>query len=155
MMWTLGRVVLVLLGLLCLGLLLGTPVLIKPFPQSVPWFESPAMFPRAALLLALAGATVEWLLRRKDLKLGDSDELDSSEANIALALKGVAAFIGYCLLMPVLGYLSSTFLFLLVSCRLVGLPWKTTALLSVSVSVAMWAVFQVGLKVAFGHGWLI
>jgi uncharacterized membrane protein YGL010W len=106
-------------------------------------------------LLALAGATVEWLLRRKDLKLGDSDELDSSEANIALALKGVAAFIGYCLLMPVLGYLSSTFLFLLVSCRLVGLPWKTTALLSVSVSVAMWAVFQVGLKVAFGHGWLI
>jgi Tripartite tricarboxylate transporter TctB family len=155
MMRTLGRVVLMLLALLCLGLLVATPELIKPFPQAVPWFESPAMFPRVALILALVGATVEWLLRKKNLKLGDSDELDSSEANVPVALMVIGAFIGYCLLMPLLGYMSSTLLFLLISGKLAGLPWKTAAVLGVSLSIAMWAVFQIGLKVAFGHGWLI
>jgi Tripartite tricarboxylate transporter TctB family len=155
MTWTLGRVVLVTLGMLFIGMLLATPVLIKPFPLNAPWYESAAMFPRVALVLAALGAALELVLRRKNLKVGDSDELDSSSANLGIALWIIGAFASYCVLAPLLGYLTSTLLFLLVGARVVGLPWKTTLMISVSISMVMWAVFKLALKVAFGHGWLI
>jgi Tripartite tricarboxylate transporter TctB family len=155
MIWTLGRVVLIVLGLVCLVLIVATPVLIKPFPHTAPWYESAALFPRIALALAMAGAAVELFLRRKNLKLGESDELDTSSANLRTALIIAAVFVVYCLLVPVLGYLSSTFLFLLVAGRLAGLSLKAVGLLAIALSLAMWAVFKLGLKVAFGHGWLI
>ncbi len=155
MIWTSGRVVLAALGLMFIGLLFATPALIKPFPLTAPWFESSALFPRVALSLAALGAVLELVLRRKNLKLGDSDELDSSAANVRIALMMVGAFVGYGLLVPVLGYLTSSLLFLVLGGRFAGLPWKACLLLGISLSVVMWVVFKLALKVAFGHGWLI
>ncbi len=154
MMWTLGRVVLVALGLVFISLLFATPALIKPFPISAPWFESSALFPRVALALAAVGAGLELLLRRTNLKLGDSDELDSSAANLRMAFTIIGAFVGYGLLVPVLGYMTSTLVFLVLAGWLAGLTWKHCLLLGVCLSVVMWAVFKLGLKVSFGHGWL-
>jgi hypothetical protein len=54
-----------------------------------------------------------------------------------------------------MGYLSSTWLFLLVSGAWLGLSRRATLSLSVSLSLGMWLVFVKVLKVYFGHGWLI
>jgi hypothetical protein len=146
---------LLVLALAAAGLLMATPSLIQPFSEQTAWYESPAMFPRMALLLALLGGLTECLLRRDAVKPGDSEELDSSEASMPYALAMVALFALYMVAVPWMGYLSSTVLFLLASGRLLGLPWRLTLMLSCAVSMAMWGVFVQVLHVYFGHGWLI
>lgn len=153
--WTLGRVVLVVLALVALGLLLATPWLIKPFPQAAPWYESAAMFPRVALGVVIVSACAEFFLRRRNPKSTESDELDSSTANLPKALMIISLFVAYCFLVPILGYLSSSFMFLLVGGRIAGLSLRLALVLAGALSLVMWAVFQITLKVAFGHGWLI
>ena len=107
------------------------------------------------MAIIVLGALGEWLIRRKDAKLGESEELDSSNANLPRAFGVMLLFVGYSVLTPVLGFLSSTLVFLILSGRLLGLPWRTTLLLAIPLSIALWAIFVIGLKVAFGHGWLI
>jgi hypothetical protein len=87
--------------------------------------------------------------------LADSEELDSSTANMRQALGMLALFGLYMLAVPWMGYLSSTWLFLLVSGAWLGLSRRATLSLSVSLSLGMWLVFVKVLKVYFGHGWLI
>jgi hypothetical protein len=71
------------------------------------------------------------------------------------ALGMLALFGLYMLAVPSMGYLSSTWLFLMASGAWLGLSWRTTLGLSVLLSLAMWTVFVKVLKVYFGHGWLI
>ena len=59
------------------------------------------------------------------------------------------------LAVPWMGYLSSTWLFLMASGAWLGLSQRATLVLSVLLSVAMWVIFVKVLKVYFGHGWLI
>lgn len=150
-----GRLVLAVLAILCAGLLLATPSLIKPFPHGAPWYESAAMFPRVALGLAFIAACAEFWLRRNRLESGESEELDSSAASLPRAFGICALFVLYCLLVPVLGYLSSSLLFLLAGGLVAGLTPKATLALAIPTAIALWAIFKLALKVAFGHGWLV
>ena len=93
--------------------------------------------------------------RRNALELADSDELDSSAANIRQALGMLALFGLYMLAVPWMGYLSSTWLCLTASGAWLGLSRRATLGLSVLLSLGMWVVFVKVLKVYFGHGWLI
>lgn len=149
------RWLLLLLALVAAGLLMATPRLIQPFSEQTAWYESPAMFPRLALLLAFLGGLVECLMRREAVDPADSEELDSSEANMPLALAMVGLFALYMLAVPWMGYLSSTLIFLLASGWILGLGWAVALLLGSSLSLIMWFVFVQLLHVSFGHGWLI
>jgi hypothetical protein len=144
-----------LVALLAAAVLMATPQLISPYPAQAAWFESAAFFPRVTLTLACIAGMFELYQRRCSVELADSDELDSSAANLRQALGMLALFGLYMLAVPWMGYLSSTWLFLMASGVWLNLSWRTTLSLSVLLSLGMWAVFVKVLKVYFGHGWLI
>jgi hypothetical protein len=146
---------LAVLALVALGVAIATPWLIVPFKAGVPWYESAATFPRAALLLAVFGAGVEFARRRRGALAPQGEELDSSSARMGLASAVLALFAGYALITPWLGFGVSSAVFLLLAGRLVGLRWRTTALLALPTAVLLWIVFVRMLKVAFGHGLLV
>lgn len=151
----LDRLVLLALIGIAGAALLATPLLITPFPHGVPWYESAALFPRAALALAVLGGFVEVMVRRKAVTVGDSEELDSGQVRTPLALAMLALFLAYAWLVPVLGFMVGTALYLLASSALLGLSWRVALLLSLPLAVVLWAIFVRVLKVAFGHGWLM
>lgn len=138
-----------------LGLLLATPWMIWPYPHKAPWYESAAMFPRAALAMAVLAALAEVVVRRHAVEVGDSDELDSSAMRVPVGLGLLALFIVYSLAVPWLGYLSSTLLFLCACGWALRLPWRRTLMIAVPLALGLWGTFVLVLKVAFGHGWLI
>lgn len=149
------RALLLALAVLALGLLLATPWMIWPYPHKAPWYESAALFPRAALALAALAALAEVVVRRRALQIGDSDELDSSAMRMPLGLGLLALFIAYSLAVPLLGYFSSTLLFLCACGWALRLPWRHTLLIALPMALLLWFVFVRVLKVAFGHGWLM
>lgn len=149
------RWLLLWLALAAAGLLLATPQLIEPFNPQTAWYESPAMFPRMALLLAFVGGLTECLLRRQAVDPADSEELDSSQARMPQAVAMVGLFALYMLAVPWMGYLSSTLIFLLVSGSVLGLGRKVVLVLGIGLSLMMWFIFVRMLHVSFGHGWLI
>lgn len=152
-MW--GRLLLLAFSVVATGLFLGTRTLITPYPENAAWFESSALFPRFALVVMALGGLIEVYVRRQSLTVGESEELDSSAANMREALGMLALFALYTLGVGWLGYLSSTLLFLLVSSAWLRLGWRVGAALSIGLSLAMWLIFVKALKVYFGHAWLI
>jgi Tripartite tricarboxylate transporter TctB family len=153
--WSWDKGLVLLLALAAAAAMLATPQLITPFPAKAAWFESAAFFPRVTLALACLAGGVELYQRRHAVEVADSDELDSSSASMHQALGMLALFGLYMLAVPWMGYLSSTWLFLMASGAWLGLSQRATLVLSVLLSVAMWVIFVKVLKVYFGHGWLI
>lgn len=153
--WSWDKGLVLLLALSAALVLLATPQLITPFPAQAAWFESAAFFPRVTLALACLAGGVELYQRRHAVEVADSDELDSSSASLGQALGMLVLFGLYMLAVPWMGYLSSTWLFLMASGVWLNLSWRTTLSLSVLLSLGMWLVFVQVLKVYFGHGWLI
>jgi Tripartite tricarboxylate transporter TctB family len=148
------RALLVALALAALGLFLGTPALIVPWRAELPWYESAAFFPRLGLMIMALGAVAEMLVRVRSGQRFQSEELDSATAQLPKAAASVLLFSLYALAVPVLGFGTSTALFLLACGRLVGLSWRATVGLALPLAALLWLVFVQGLKVAFGHGWL-
>lgn len=149
------RALLAALALAALALFLATPALIVPWKAEGAWHESAAFFPRLGLLITALGAAAEMLVRARSRQRFQSDELDSSAAHLPKAAGSVLLFALYALAVPVLGFGVSTALFLLACGRLVGLGWRTAAALALPLAALLWLVFVPGLKVAFGHGWLL
>ena len=146
-----------LLALSCAALCIWqlSPLLIQPYPHNANWFESAALFPQLSLLIVAVAGLIEIYQRRHQMAAGESEELDSSAANIQDAISMVVAFALYMLAVPFLGYLISTLLFLSVGCWLLQFDFRTSMLLAITLSVTMWVVFVKVLKVYFGHAWLI
>lgn len=149
------RILLVGLAAVAAALLAATPSLIKPFPQDVPWFESTAMFPRIALGLIVAGAIAEVAMRRRGHVGVEDEELDASASRPWQAAAAVALFLAYSFAVPLLGFMTSTALFAVVTARLSGLPWRVALALALPLAVVLWVVFVQLLKVAFGAGLLL
>lgn len=101
------------------------------------------------------GGLFEIYQRRHQSESGESEELDSSAANIHDAIAMLLAFGLYMLAVPFVGYLSSTLVFLLVGCWLLKFERRTSLILAISLSFTMWVVFVKILKVYFGQSWLI
>jgi len=149
--WDKGLVLLLALAALCM--LLATPEMITPFPSQAAWYESAALFPRVTLGLAACAGLVELYKRRSTVEVADSDELDSSNAQMSQALGMLVLFGLYMLAVPWLGYLTSTLAFMLASGIWLGLGLRITLGLGVLFSLTMWWLFVKVLKVYFGHGW--
>ena len=150
--WRLDKLLLLALAGVAAAALLATPALIVPFPAQAPWYESAAMFPRVALALVALGALAEWLLRRRTLKLAETDELDSSQVRMPLALAMLALFIVYAVAVPWLGFAVSTAIYLALCGAVLRLPWRVSLAIALSMALLLWAVFVKVLNVAFGHG---
>jgi putative tricarboxylic transport membrane protein len=106
------------------------------------------------LLIVAVGGLFEIYQRRHQSESGESEELDSSAANIRDAIAMLVAFGIYMLAVPIVGYLVSTLAFLLVGCWLLKFERRTSLLLALSLSFIMWVIFVQILKVYFGHSWL-
>lgn len=145
---------LALLAVLALALWWATPQLVVPYRPQLPWWESAAFFPRAALVLVALAALAEGLQRWRGAARGASDELDAQTVNVPRALAALALFTAYALAVPVLGFATSSALFLLATGRAVGLGWRQALTVSLPLALLLWAVFVKGLKVSFGHGCL-
>jgi hypothetical protein len=153
--WSWDKGLVLLVSVAAAAVMLATPQLITPYPAKAAWFESAAFFPRVTLVLACIAGLFELYQRRSAVEVAESDELDSSTANMRQALGMLALFGLYMLAVPWMGYLSSTWVFLVASGAWLGLSRRATLGLSVSLSLGMWLVFVKVLKVYFGHGWLI
>lgn len=149
------RLLLIALAAFALALWLGTPQLITPYPAQAAWHESAAFFPRLGLALMVLGATAETLVRRRGPVQTGHEELDSSEMQPRKAAGVLALFSAYALAIPVIGFAVSSFCFLLLAGRWVGLGWRPSLLLATPMAAGLWWVFVSLLKVSFGHGWLI
>jgi Tripartite tricarboxylate transporter TctB family len=133
----------------------ATPWLIHPFPHEVPWYASPALFPRLALGVMAVAGWWEVLRHRRGATVAGSEELDADEVDLRMAAQAIVAFAAYAWLVPILGFLTGSVLFLLACGRIVRLSWKQSAWLAFPLSVVMWAIFERVLGVVFGHGLLI
>jgi hypothetical protein len=153
--WSWDRFFLLALSFIAVCVWYFSTQLIQPYPHNANWFESTALFPRLSLLIVAVAGLIEIYQRRHQMAAGESEELDSSAANIQDAISMVVAFALYMLAVPFLGYLISTLLFLSVGCWLLRFDFRTSMLLAITLSVTMWVVFVKVLKVYFGHAWLI
>ncbi|MFY8014855.1 MAG: tripartite tricarboxylate transporter TctB family protein [Limnohabitans sp.] len=153
--WSWDRFFLVALSFIAVCVWYFSTQLIQPYPHNANWFESTALFPKLSLLIVAVAGLIEIYQRRHKMAAGESEELDSSAANIQDAISMVVAFALYMLAVPFLGYLISTLLFLSVGCWLLQFDFRTSMLLAITLSVTMWVVFVKVLKVYFGHAWLI
>lgn len=149
------RLLLIALAACAMGLWLGTPGLITPYPAQAVWYESAAFFPCLGLGLMALGALVETFVRRRGPVQSGHEELDSSAMQPHKAIGVLVLFVAYALAIPVAGFGVSSFGFLLLTGRWVGLGWRTSLLLAAPMAAALWWVFVSLLKVSFGHGWLI
>lgn len=149
------RILLAGLAAAAAALLAATPSLIMPFPQDLPWYESTALFPRLALGLVVAGAIAEMAMRLRGHVGVEGEELDASASRAWQAAATVALFLAYSFAVPWLGFLSSTALFVVATARLLGLSWRLALALALPLATVLWAVFVLGLKVAFGAGLLV
>lgn len=146
----LGAVVLGAIAALAAAALVATPWLIKPYPASAPWYDSAATFPRFALVLVLAGACGEWLMRRRGVQKVESEELDAGQSRPAAMALALVLFLVYSWITPLVGFLAATAAFLLATARSLGLAWRTAFALTVPLSLVLSLVFEKALKVAFG-----
>ncbi len=153
--WSWDRFFLLALSFIAVCVWYFSTQLIQPYPHNANWFESTALFPKLSLLIVAVAGLIEIYQRRHQMASGESEELDSSAANIQDAISMVVAFALYMLAVPFLGYLISTLLFLSVGCWLLRFDFRTSMLLAITLSVTMWVVFVKVLKVYFGHAWLI
>jgi hypothetical protein len=153
--WSWDRFFLLALSFIAVCVWYFSTQLIQPYPHNANWFESTALFPKLSLLIVAVAGLIEIYQRRHQMAAGESEELDSSAANIQDAISMVVAFALYMLAVPFLGYLISTLLFLSVGCWLLQFDFRTSMLLAITLSVTMWVVFVKVLKVYFGHAWLI
>jgi hypothetical protein len=153
--WSWDRFFLLALSFIAVCVWYFSTQLIQPYPHNANWFESTALFPKLSLLIVAVAGLIEIYQRRHQMASGESEELDSSAANIQDAISMVVAFALYMLAVPFLGYLISTLLFLSVGCWLLQFDFRTSMLLAITLSVTMWVVFVKVLKVYFGHAWLI
>jgi hypothetical protein len=153
--WSWDRFFLLALSFIAVCVWYFSTQLIQPYPHNANWFESAALFPKLSLLIVAVAGLIEIYQRRHQMASDESEELDSSAANIQDAIPMVVAFALYMLAVPFLGYLISTMLFLSVGCWLLQFDFRTSMLLAITLSVTMWVVFVKVLKVYFGHAWLI
>ncbi|HZY16316.1 MAG TPA: tripartite tricarboxylate transporter TctB family protein [Ramlibacter sp.] len=124
------------------------PRLILGMQPDVPYYRSPALFPSIALALIAIGAALHCvrLLRGAALATDDIDEPAAHWRVVVLAFLGYAA---YAAVVPLVGYVPATALFLFILGRLAGLGWRLPAIVAVVLTALLHLLFVVAFQVWF------
>lgn len=121
-------------------LLLNSGTLIRAGGPEVAYYRSSAFFPRLCLamlvIFALCSVIGEWR-RSKDYAL------------VWWPFRYLALLIGYAALVPLLGYLPATLVFLFVSLLLGGLRPVAALLVALATGLILYLLFDVALDVWF------
>jgi hypothetical protein len=129
-------------------LLVFTPALIPAMRTDVPYYRSPAFFPMAALALLAVAAALHALRLLRGASL-DGDDIDAPADNWRMVIVAGGAYAGYIALVPLVGYVAGTALFLLSLGLLSRLGWKVPLVVSVVLTAVLFGVFVYGLNVWF------
>lgn len=135
-------------------LLVFTPALIPAMRTDVAYYRSPAFFPMAALALLAVAAALHALRLLRGASL-DADDIDAPADNWRMVMAAGAAYAGYIALVPFVGYVAGTALFLVCLGLLARLGWKLPLVVSVVLTSVLFGVFVVGLNVWFPGASLI
>jgi putative tricarboxylic transport membrane protein len=120
------------------------------FPASTGTVPGPALFP---LLLAALWAPLGVALLVSGWRSQPTAGNDASSSRQMLVLLGLA--VGYALLMPRLGFVSSSALFLTLAIGYLGYRhWWRAGALGLSVAFVVFWLFRVVMKVPLPDGWI-
>lgn len=128
-------------------LLVLAPALIPGQREGMPYHQSPTMFPMAALAIVAGGAMWHALRLARGASL-DNDDIEEPSANWPAVLAAFAAYTGYVLAMPLLGYLVATVLFVLVLGMVAGMGWRRPLVIGGVVGSVLFGVFVLALHVS-------
>lgn len=143
-----------LAGATLVGLALATFLLVRSFPPGPPDLPGPGMFP---LLMAALGAVLGLVLmvaalRRREPGTASPVDADSPRWRIPAVLAGTVAYV---LLMPVLGFVSASVLYLTGLILILGYPHKArAAAVAFIVAWAIQGIFAGVMNVPLPAGWL-
>lgn len=129
-------------------LLVLTPALIPGMSPDAPYYRSPAFFPMAALALVAVASALHALRLLRGATL-EGDDIDEPAANWRMVLVAAAAYAGYIALVPFVGYVAGTALFLFALGILARLGWKLPLVVAAVLTAVLFCVFVLGLNVWF------
>ena len=126
-----------------------TPTWITRYPSEARFFESPGFMPRVALVIMAICALIHVVRVLHGVSLDTGEDTDDGSSNRMIVSVGVALFVAYILLVPVLGYALATFGFVAAGSLIVGLGRARSLWLASVISIVLFGTFVVGLKVFF------
>lgn len=129
-------------------LLVFTPALIPGMRAEVPYYRSPAFFPMTALALLAVAAALHALRLLRGVSL-DGDDIDAPADNWRMVIVACGAYASYIALVPLVGYVAGTALFLVSLGMLARLGWKVPLAVAVVLTAVLFGVFVFGLNVWF------
>lgn len=137
-------------AILLVGMSVGVFVVSRDFPSGFGESPGAAFFPRliAAVIALLAG-----VLFVQSIALGEKRSYDVSPTDVERFVVPVSLLVGYVALMPVLGYLLDTVVFLVAMMRYSGEgTYRTSIPLAVVVGIAIHYVFGEFLHIPLPEG---
>jgi hypothetical protein len=145
------RLAAVFVGAVALGAAIALPLvprLIIGIHPDAPYYRSPALFPSIALaLIAICGALhCVRLLRGAPLA---TDDIEEPAAHWRVVVLAFCAYAAYAAVVPRIGYVPATGLFLLLLGRLAGLGWRLPAVVAIALTAILYLLFVVAFKVWF------
>ncbi|MBM3395257.1 MAG: tripartite tricarboxylate transporter TctB family protein [Betaproteobacteria bacterium] len=143
-----------LVGLAAMSFVM-TPQWIRPWPSGARWWESPGFFPRIALALVVLFGLIELIRLWRGGTIIQSNESDASDSKPAIAIAVAVIVALQIALLPLLGFLASTFLASVAIARVGRLAWMHALGVGAGIALLLWAVFVQLLQVAFPHPQLL
>ncbi len=151
-------------GLICLAVSIGMLFLTRGLPQSSFVPVGPDFYPRIVLIIMAAlSATLlgSDLLRKRQpgtaAAAAASDKIKPDQRNYALVWTTFAVFAGYVILLPLLGYRVSTFLFMVALQVVIDPPhsarrWTVVMISALASAAVTYVAFEHYLSVLLPRG---
>jgi hypothetical protein len=144
-----GALLLALIGIGALVLVWFIDSVVQHTDPATPYYRSPDFFPRVSLLITAAGALTMAL---RHLRRGSShteEALPRTRPRLPVVLATTAAFGGYIVLVPWVGYPPATALFVTGGLIMAGRRPLSALLAGVGLAALLWLVFVWALGVWF------
>jgi hypothetical protein len=124
------------------------PRLIIGMHTNAPYYRSPALFPSIALALIAICAALHCVRLLRGAALA-TDDIEEPAAHWRVVVLAFIAYGAYTAVVPRIGYVPATGLFLFLLGRLAGLGWRLPAIVAITLTAVLYLLFVVAFKVWF------